>query len=140
MKLTANGMDFVQLSPQLFDRTLGEAVAELVRQRYPNPKALARAWRIEVGTAENVWRGHASTRSLGAAVVAEGWQFIEALGSTVTGETYEQYQERLVDAKLKELADAQQTVIRIRSRREALERSAALHDPVQPGQGAQQNG
>lgn len=140
MKLTAGTSDYMQLSPQLFDRTLGEAVAELVRQRYQNPKLLARAWDIELGTAENVWRGHASTRSLTAAVVAEGWQFIEALGATVTGETYEQYQERLLDAKLKELADAQQTVIRIRSRREALERQSPDLGGLRDRQGAHDRG
>lgn len=128
------------LSPQLFPRTLGEVVAELARQQYPSAKALARAWSIDTKTAENVRDGHAGVRVLAAAISAEGWQFLEALGQTVTGETYEQYQERVLESKIQEVANAHETVVRLRSRREALERRAAGLDDLPRRTGDQSHG
>lgn len=117
--------DFMGLSPQLFPRTLGEAVAELVRQKYPTAKALARAWEIDVKTAETVRAGSCGPRALWAGITREGWAFMEALGHTATGETYEEYQERTLNHIIQEAEDARENLVRLRTRREALERRAA---------------
>ena len=112
------------LLPNLFPRTLGEAVADLVRQKYPTAKALARAWDIDIKTAETVRGGQCGVRALWAGVAAEGWGFLEALGETALGESYEDYQERKLSQIIQEAEDARQNLVRLRSRREALERRA----------------
>lgn len=123
------------LSPELFPRTLGEIVAELVRQKYPTAKALARAWDISVKSAETVREGHFGILMMAAAIRSEGWQFLDALGETATGETYEQYQERVLEAKIREVENVQQTVVRLRSRREALEQKVAGLDDLHGREG-----
>lgn len=128
------------LSPELFPKSLGEIVAELVRQKYPTAKGLARAWDISVKAAETVRDGHFGIRIMASAIAAEGWQFIEALGESALGETYEQYQMRLLEAKIQEVENAQQTVVRLRSRREALERKAGEIGGLRDRQGSIQNG
>jgi len=122
------------LSPELFPRSLGEIVAELVRQKYPTAKSLARAWDISVKAAETVREGHFGIRVMASAIAAEGWEFLDALGETALGETYEQYQERLLEAKIKEVADAHQTVVRLRTRREEIEQRAARMGDVLSGE------
>lgn len=123
--MAAASKDFMGLLPQLFPRTLGEAVAELVRQKYPTAKALARAWEIDVKTAETVRAGSCGPRALWAGITREGWAFMEALGHTATGETYDEYRERVLTQKIQELQDAREKIVRFRSRSEALEQRAA---------------
>lgn len=124
------------LLPELFPRSLGEAVADLVRQRYPTAKALARAWEIDIKTAETVRGGQCGVRALWAGVAAEGWGFLEALGETALGETYHEYEERILAQKIKEAEEAHANLVRIRSRRETLEQRAARLGDVLSGQGS----
>lgn len=129
--------DFVGLSPELFRRSLGEAVAALARQKYPSAKALARAWSIDIKTAETVRGGQCGVRALWAGITAEGWGFLEALGETALGETHHQYEERVLENKIREAEDARANLIRLRSRREALERRAGELGSVLPRGGSQ---
>lgn len=125
------------LLPDLFPRTLGEAVASLVRQKYPSAKALARAWEIDLKTAETVRGGQCGVRALWAGVTAEGWGFLDALGQTALGESYHDYEERVLEQKIKEAEEAHANLIRLRSRRETLEQRAAELGPILPREGAQ---
>lgn len=128
------------LLPDLFPKTLGEVVGQLVRQKYPTAKALARAWEIDIKTAETVRGGQCGVRALWAGVAAEGWGFLEALGETALGESYHDYEERVLEAKIKEAELAHANLIRLRSRREALERKAGEIGGLRDRQGSVQNG
>jgi hypothetical protein len=113
------------ISPELFPRSLSEIVCELARQKYPTAKALARAWDIDVKTAENVRLGHLGIRTLSNAMFAEGWQFIEPLGAAVTGETADQAKERVLTEKYEGAKRALEERHIRRSRRETLESRTA---------------
>lgn len=114
--------DFLPLRRQLFDLSLGEALSELARQRYPRDTAkhLAKAWDIDPATAANVVKGHASERTLTKAIKAEGWGLLACLGAALTGETYEQFEERQLQQIIERAADASQKLVQLRSRREAM--------------------
>lgn len=120
-------MGFLPVDGQLFDLSVGEAVAMMVRQRYPRDtaKLIARAWNIDATTAANVVKGHCSERTLTKAVRAEGWPFIQALGATITGETFEQAEERRLNQIISEAENARQNLVQLRARREAVESRAA---------------
>lgn len=134
--MAAASKEFMGLLPELFPRTLGEAVAQLVRQKYPTAKALARAWDIDLKTAETVRGGQCGVRALWSGVAAEGWGFLQAFGETATGETYDKYQERKLAKIIQEAEDARANLVRLRSRREALERRAAGVGDVLSRQGS----
>lgn len=106
---------------QLFGLAPGEALAEIARQKYRTAKDLARAWGIDPTTAANVFKGHLSAPTLAKAVAAEGWCLWEALGTTLTGETYEQYQERRLHRIIEQAETARENLIQLRSRRAALD-------------------
>lgn len=84
--------------------------------------------------------GSCGPRALWAGVAAEGWGFLEALGETALGETYHEYEERILAQKIKEAEEAHANLIRLRSRREALERKAGEIGGLRDGQGSVQNG
>jgi len=119
-------MGFLPLDQQLFSLGIGEAMAALVRQRYPRDTAkhLSRQWSIDASTAANVVKGHCSERTLTKAIRAEGWSLIQALGATITGETFEQYEERRLNAIITEAENAHQNLVQLRARREAVESRA----------------
>lgn len=82
------------------EKSLGEAVRELVTRRWTSnaAKQLERQWDLDPKTAKNVvGNGHVSERTLTKAVRAEGWDFLEALGREMTGETYAQYLHRITE-------------------------------------------
>jgi hypothetical protein len=119
-------MGFLPLDKQLFDLGIGEAMAALVRQRYPRDTAkhLSRQWNIDASTAANVVKGHCSERTLTKAIRAEGWSLIQALGATITGETFEQYEERRLNQIITEAENARQNLVQLRARRQAVESRA----------------
>lgn len=114
--------EFVPLRRQLFELSIGEALADLARQKYPRDTAkhIARAWGIDASTAANVVKGHASERTLTKAIKAEGWGLLACLGAALTGETYEQFEERQLQQIIERAADASQKLVQLRSRREAM--------------------
>lgn len=124
--MTAIGAGFLPLDAQIFDRTLGEAMADIARHRYPRDTAkhIARAWGIDASTATNVVRGHCSERTLTKAFKAEGWPLIAALGAVVTGETYQEHEERKLQTIIEEGVRAHDQLRSLRARRAALESSA----------------
>ncbi len=132
MTMAVTGTDFVPLDRQLFDRSLGEALSALARQRYPRDtaKRIARAWDIDPSTAANVVKGHASERTLTKALKAEGWALIAALGEAITGESFAQFEERRLQTIIQEAEHARSQIVALRTRRAALEsRARQLDDP-----------
>lgn len=117
---------------QLLDISLGEALSEIVRQRYRRDaaKSIARAWDIDHATAENVLKGTASTKTLTKALKVEGWGLIAALGETITGETFAEYEERRLQSIIQEAEDARENLVALRTRRAALESRAPQLDGV----------
>jgi hypothetical protein len=122
MTLTHQIGDFLPVRKQLFGFSIGEALAELVRQRYPRDTAkhIARRWDIDPATAANVLKGHASERTLTKAITAEGWDLLACLGAALTGETYSQFEERQLQQIIERAADASQKLVQLRTRREAM--------------------
>lgn len=140
MTMTAERSDFTPLDRQLFERTMGEAVAELAKQRYSTTKALAKAWGIDVTTAENVRKGHIGIRALFAAIRCEGWGFLGPLGDEVIGETRHDAELRHFNQLIQEAEDARENLVRLRTRREVLERKAGEIGGLRDRQGSVQNG
>ena len=103
-------------------KSLGEAVAGLVRHRWPNnaAKQIARTWDLDPKTAKNVVQsGHVSERTLTKAVRAEGWAFLSALGEELTGESFAQYLHRITEAEAnaqKEREHHRDNVVRLEAR------------------------
>lgn len=92
--MTSTEWNFVpEQHQQLIDRTMGEALARMVRAKWPRDTAkhVARAWEVDLSTATNVTRGHASERTLTKAIRAEGWGLLAPLGEALIGHAYEQH-------------------------------------------------
>ncbi len=131
--------DFLYLDGHKLGTGIGGAMAALVRQKYPRDTAkhLARAWDVDPVTAVNVVKGHCSTRTLAKAFRAEGWELIAVLGASITGETFEEYEERRLNSIIRAADNARQNLDRIRARREALDQRA--HDVLSSHDGALSN-
>ncbi len=106
---------FMPRDRQLFDRSMGELLAEFVRRRWPRDTAkhVSKAWGLSPDTATNITKGHASERSISKALKAEGWPLLMALGEAMTGQAYDQF--------LQEAANEQQR---------AAERARARQDHI----------
>lgn len=118
---------FLPLDGQVLGEGIGPAMAALVRHKYPRDtaKQLSRRWDIDPATAANVVKGHCSTRTLAKAFQAEGWGLITALGASVTGETFEEYEDRRLNTLIQEAERARQNLHDRRARRAALDARAA---------------
>jgi transcriptional regulator with XRE-family HTH domain len=135
--MTLIGHDYMTLDRQLFRRPLTSALAELLKQKYGTAKQLARAVGIDPATAENLRKGHLSVPTLEKALQAEGRDLWRRLGEEIFGETDLEYEARLIDIKIQEAEHARSNIERLRSRREALEQSAAQLDGVRHRQVAE---
>jgi hypothetical protein len=129
--MTATGWGFVDQDAQLFGRTLGEIVAQMVKRRFPRntAKSVEAAWDLDPTTARNVVRGHCSERTLAKAIRAEGWALAAPLIESMTGQTYEQHLQILAE-------EADRVREQIEARRERLRRlqgKAACEDGLSPG-------
>jgi hypothetical protein len=120
---------FMRLTPQLFAHDLSSALAALARQKYGTVGNLAKAWNIDKSTAANLFRGHLSVTTLAKAIAAEGGDLWDALGREVTGESYEQRQERRLQSIIREAENARQNLHVLRTRAALLdERARELGD------------
>jgi len=136
--MTYAGPDFMPLEKQLFPRDLTAALAGFAAQKYRSAKHLAKAWGIDPSTAANLFRGHLSIPTLSKAIAAEGGDLWDALGREITGETYEQRQERRLKSIIKEAADARQNLHLLRTRAALLDERAAELQPAGCGPVAEQ--
>jgi hypothetical protein len=121
--MTATGWDFVPEDRQLIDRTAGEALARMLRTRWPRDtaKQIAKAWGLDATTAANLVKGHCSERTLTKAIRAEGWALLAPLGEALTGESYEAHLNTIIE----ETENARRTAEVRRDRVRALEARAA---------------
>jgi hypothetical protein len=122
--MTATEFDFMPLDRQLFRRPVAAALAELLRQKYPSAKAMARAIGFDPSTAENIRKGHVSIVGLERALLAEGRELWRRLGEEIFGETDLEYEERLLEQRIQEAERARSNIQRIRARRQGLEARA----------------
>lgn len=121
--MTSTWQGFMQENQQeLGGRSIGEALAKLVRERWPTntSKHVARTWGLDPTTAANVVRGSASERTVTKAIKSEGWALLAPLGEALTGKTYEQH----LDGMVREIEDARQRQEARRDRLQALQRRA----------------
>lgn len=114
-------------------RNVGDALAKLVSSAFPHhaAKSIESRWDLERETAVNVTKGHGSSRTLTKAAMAElakgtFWAFWLRLGAEISGETFEEAEERRLAQIVEEAELARQNLTRIRARREAV-RESTLH-------------
>lgn len=107
---------------ELFPRTMGEALAKMVRARWPHhtAKQVARAWDLDDTTAKNLTKGHASERTLTKAIRVEGWDLLAQLGHALTGQTHHEWEEQRLTRIIEEAANAQESIRRLRTRAQLL--------------------
>lgn len=84
---------------QLFPRRMAEALAALLSQKHTTAKQIARAYKIDPATAENLRKGHLSVPTLEKVVAAEGWSLWAALGRELTGQTYADHLQSVIEAE-----------------------------------------
>lgn len=89
--------DFMPNARQLFPRRMAEALAALISQKHGTAKQIARAYRIDPATAENLRKGHLSVTTLEKVVQAEGWGLWAALGRELTGVSYADHLQSVID-------------------------------------------
>jgi hypothetical protein len=111
---------------QLIPRTMGEALAAMVRTRWPHhtAKHVARAWELDDTTAKNLTKGHASERTLTKAIRAEGWSLLTALGHALTGQTHAEWEEQRLQKIIDEAEYAKESIRRLRTRAQLLAESS----------------
>lgn len=100
--MTSTGWEIVGRNDRDFpgERSLGEAVRGLVRRRWASnaAKMLEREWDLDPKTARNVvGAGNVSERTLSKAIRAEGWAFLAELGEELTGHTYDQHLQAVIE-------------------------------------------
>jgi len=129
-----------------FGKTLSDALVGLIRKRWPHntAKMLERRWTLDPKTARNVLgQGNVSERTLTKAAKAEGWALWHALGEELFGESYYEYDQRRIEAILREAQGELSNVRRIRERTEAIlagagrgdaDRNRPLADQIRGGQ------
>lgn len=123
---------FVPEDGQLFGRTMGESLAKMVRQRWPQntAKHVAKAWDLDPTTAANLTKGHASERTLTKAIRAEGWSLLEALGQALTGQTHAEWEEARLNKIIEEAEYARESIRRLRTRRQLMDERTASVDAI----------
>jgi hypothetical protein len=132
MTYAENG--YMPLNRQLFQRSLAEALTEFLSQRYRTAKIMARAVGIDPHTAENLYKGHLSVPTLQKVLAHEGRALWNFLGDELFGETFYDYEERRIDAALREAESVRSNLVRIRAKgEELLSRAPSLdQDDVRP--------
>jgi hypothetical protein len=97
--------DFLPRDGQVSTNALGEALKLYAQSRWPHDtaKQAARAWGIDTETGKNVAKGHASSRVLTAAVKADGYAVLDAMGEALTGVTRLEYERARINQMLGEL-------------------------------------
>lgn len=96
------GRDYRELP---LGRTIGDALRELIRARFPHhaAKKIEAIWGLDAKTARNVVsQGNVSERTLTKAAKAERWALWMALGEMMFEESYDEWEERRLRAIIEE--------------------------------------
>jgi len=136
--MTDWSVDFMAHDGQLFRRSLGEILAELIRSRFPRDttKHIERRYDVEPSTARNVRRGHISNQSLTSVLYGEGedvFELLDAIGHALTGQTRDQWEEAKLNKIIMEAERAQESHRLVRLRRALLAESAEAVDQAARG-------
>jgi hypothetical protein len=123
--------DFMRLDTVLFRRSLAEALAYFLNQKYTTSKQIARAIDIDPATADNLRKGHLSVTTLEKALRAEGRDLWSRLGEEMFGETDLEYHERVIEEQIAQAEHARQNIVRLRERREEALKQAVASGLVQ---------
>jgi len=127
MTYAENG--YMPLDRQLFRRSLAEALTAFLTQRYKTAKLMAKAVGIDVSTAENLYKGHLSVPTLQKVLAHEGRELWNHLGDELFGETFYAFEERRIQAAIKEAEGAHANLVRLRAQsEELLSRAPGLDD------------
>lgn len=116
--------EFLQLDKQLFARDIASTLVELLRQKNLTAKQAARRYDLDPATIANLQKGICSLGTLLKIALVEGRALWEQLGDEVFGETLDAYEERRLQQIIDEANDAQERLVRLRARREALDARA----------------
>ena len=90
------------LERQLFPKRMAEALAALLTQKHVTAKQIARAYKIDPSTAENLRKGHLSVPTLEKVIKAEGWALWAELGREMIGQSYPEHLETLIERTARE--------------------------------------
>ena len=131
--MTSTGWEIVGLNDRNLPlgKTIGDAVRDLVRKRWPNntAKMIERDLGLDPKTAKNVvGSGHVSERTLTKAVRAEGWDFLDALGQEVTGLSHAQHLTRIIEREAHVQKEREAERDHVRRLQERASRLVALSD------------
>jgi transcriptional regulator with XRE-family HTH domain len=127
--MNQTGADFMPAPRQLFERRMGEALAALLSQRHLTAKQIARAYKIDPSTAENLRKGHLSVPTLEKVIKAEGWALWAELGREMIGHGYPEHLQIIIERE----ANVQRDREAVRDRVRKMENRAAELGRVQPG-------
>jgi len=112
------------LDRQLFPRDIASSVAKFLEQKGLTAKQASVRYSIDQTTAENIRKGVCGLGTLLKIVLTEGRDLWESLGDEIYGETLDAYEERRLQKIMEEAADAQERLVRLRARREAMDARA----------------
>lgn len=103
------------LARQLIPHRMADALCALLSQKHTTAKQMARAYKIDPATAENLRKGHLSVPTLEKVVKAEGWGLWAELGREMTGESYADYLHRITQRQADEQREREAQRDRIRT-------------------------
>lgn len=112
---------------QLFARRMAEALAVLLSQKHPTAKQIARAYKIDPTTAENLRKGHLSVPTLEKVVRVEGWSLWDELGAEMMGQTRIQHLQSVIEQEANEQAQREAARDQFRSLEERAAELVDLH-------------
>jgi len=91
------GADYMTLERQLFPRRMADALASLLSQRHGSAKRIAKTYKIDPSTAENLRKGHLSVPTLEKIVKVEGWALWAELGREMIGHGYPEHLQNIIE-------------------------------------------
>lgn len=80
--------------------SLGGCLSRYVASRWPTDtaKTIARRWDLDLETGRNVVKGHVGSRTLTAAIQADGYDLLDFIGFSLTGQSREDWhQDKITD-------------------------------------------
>lgn len=96
--MTDVSADFMPTNRQSFPSArIAEALSSLLTRKHPTAKHMAKAYSIDPSTAENLRKGHLSVPTLEKVVRAEGWALWAALGEELTGQSYADHLQSIIE-------------------------------------------
>ena len=102
------------INRHLIPLRMAEALAALLLQRHATAKQIARAYKIDPSTAENLRKGHLSVPTLEKVVKAEGWALWAELGRELIGHDYPEHLQIIIEREANVQRDREAARDRVR--------------------------